>query len=82
MSSDPIFNMTAQLVGAQLNYFVGAGKNGTTTLNIQSAVLLNGAYKFDGNSYTPKLSGPDATKANCLGTQLDNYNNDRPVSTC
>jgi hypothetical protein len=82
MSSDPIFNMTAQLVGAELNYFGGAGKNGTTTLNIQSAVLLNGKYKFDGNNYSPKLSGPDTTKANCLATQLDNYNNDRPVSTC
>lgn len=82
MSSDPIYNMTAQLVGAQLNYFAGAGKNGTTTLNIQSAVLLNGKYQFNGNTYSPKLSGPDTTKANCLGTQLDNYNNDRPVSTC
>ena len=38
--------------------------------------------KLDGNAYNPKLSGPDTTKANCLGTQLDNYNNDRPVSTC
>jgi hypothetical protein len=82
MSSDPLFNMTAQLVGAQLNYFVGAGKNGTTTLTIQSAVLLNGKYKFDGNTYSPKLTGADSSKANCLATQLDNYNNDRPVSTC
>ena len=82
MASDPIFNMTAQLVGAQLNYFGGAGKNGVTTLNIQSAVVLNGKYKFDGNTYSPKLSAADTTKANCLATQLDNYNNDRPVSGC
>jgi hypothetical protein len=82
MSSDPIFNMTAQLVGAQLNYFAGAGKNGTATLNIQNAVLLNGKYQFNGNTYGPKLTPADTTKANCLATQLDNYNNGRPVSTC
>ena len=82
MSSDPIFNMTAQLVGAQLNYFGGAGKNGSTTLNIQSAVLLNGAHSFDGNTYSPKLSAAETSKANCLATQLDNYNNDRSISTC
>jgi uncharacterized repeat protein (TIGR01451 family) len=81
-ASDPLFNMAAQLVGAQLNYFAGAGKNGPTTINIQSAVLLLGKYSFNGLTYTPKLTSADSTKANCLATQLDNYNNDRPVSTC
>src|SRR5262249_1633160 len=81
-ASDPLFNMTAQLVGAQLNYFAGAGQNGNTTINIQSAVLLNGKYMFDGDKYSPKLTSADTTKANCLATQLDNYNNDRPVSVC
>jgi len=81
-ASDPLFNMAAQLVGAQLNYFAGAGKNGPTTINIQSAVLLLGKYQFNGNTYTPKLTSADTTKANCLATQLDNYNNDRSVSTC
>ncbi len=81
-ASDPLFNMAAQLVGAQLNYFAGAGKNGSTTLNIQSAVLLLGKYGFNGLTYSPKLSSADATRANCLATQLDNYNNNRQVSTC
>jgi uncharacterized repeat protein (TIGR01451 family) len=82
MASDPLFNMAAQLVGSQLNYFAGAGKNGPTTVNIQSAVLLLGKYSFNGNTYSPKLSSADTTKANCLATQLDNYNNDRTVSSC
>jgi hypothetical protein len=81
-SSDPLFNMAAQLVGVQLNYFAGAGKNGTTTINIQSAVLLLGKYGFNGLPYSPKLTSADTATANCLATQLDNYNNDRSVSTC
>ena len=82
MSSDPLFNMTAQLVAAQLNRFMGAGINGTTIMNIDRAVLLNGKYKFNGLTYTPKLTTADANTANCLATQLDNYNNGRPVSLC
>jgi hypothetical protein len=82
MASDPLFNMTAQLVAAELNYAAGAGKNGSTTTNITSAVRLNGAHSFDGLTYSPKLSSAETTKANCLATQLDNYNNDRSVSTC
>jgi uncharacterized repeat protein (TIGR01451 family) len=81
-ASNPLFNMAAQLVAAQLNYFAGAGKNGPTTVNIQSAVLLLGKYHFDGNTYSPALSSADTTKANCLATQLDNYNNDRSVNIC
>jgi hypothetical protein len=75
MSSDPLFNMTAQLVGAQLNRFMGSGISGTTIINIDRAVLLNGKYKFDGLTYSPKLTTADANTANCLATQLDNYNN-------
>ena len=82
MSSDPLFNMAAQLIGAQLNYFAGAGRNGPATLNIQRAIMLLGQYGFNGNTYSPTLSSADASTANCLATQLDNYNNDRPVSTC
>jgi hypothetical protein len=82
MSSDPLFNMTAQLIAAQLNRFMGAGINGTTIMNIDRAVLLNGKYKFNGLTYTPKLTTADANLANCLATQLDNYNNGRPVGLC
>ena len=82
MASDPLFNMTAQLVGAQLNRFIGAGVSGPTITNIDRAVLLNGKYKFDGKTYTPKLTTADASLANCLGTQLDNYNNGRTATAC
>jgi len=82
MASDPLFNMTAQLVGAELNRYMGSGVSGTTIMNIDRAVLLNGKYKFDGLAYTPKLTTADANTANCLATQLDNYNNGRVVSLC
>jgi uncharacterized cupredoxin-like copper-binding protein len=82
MASDPLFNMTAQLVAAELNRFIGAGISGTTIVNIDRAVLLNGKYKFDGLGYAPKLTAADTALANCLATQLDNYNNNRPVSSC
>ena len=82
MSSDPLFNMTAQLIAAQLNRFMGAGINGTTIMNIDRAVLLNGKYKFNGLTYTPKLTTADTNTANCLATQLDNYNNGNLVALC
>ena len=82
MASDPLFNMTAQLVAAELNRFMGAGISGTTIVNIDRAVLLNGKYKFDGLTYSPTLTAADTNLANCLATQLDNYNNDRSVSSC
>jgi hypothetical protein len=82
MASDPLFNMTAQLIGAELNRFMGAGISGTTIINIDRAVLLNGKYKFDGLTYSPKLTTADANTANCLATQLDKYNNGVAVSLC
>jgi hypothetical protein len=81
-ASDPLWNMTAQLVAAQLNRFMGAGISGVTITNIDRAVLLNGKYKFNGETYTPKLTTAHTNLANCLAKQLDNYNNNRPVSNC
>jgi hypothetical protein len=81
MASDPLFNMSAQLVAAQLNRFMGAGISGITITNIDKAVLLNGKYQFNGLTHTA-MTAADIAKANCLATQLDNYNNNRPVSNC
>jgi hypothetical protein len=81
-ASDPLFNMTAQLIAAQLNRNLGSGVNGSVIMDIDRAVLLNGKYKFNGSTYSPKLTTADANTANCLATQLDNYNNNRPVSLC
>jgi hypothetical protein len=82
MSSDPLFNMTAQLIAAELNRFMNSGISGTTIINVDRAVLLNGKYSFNGQSYSGKLNTTDTNLANCLATQLDNYNNNRPVNSC
>ena len=82
MASDPMFNMAAQLVAAQLNRFLGAGINGSTIMNIDRAVLLLGKYAFNGKTYNKPLTTADINTANCLAIQLDNYNNNRPVSLC
>ncbi len=82
-ASDPLFNMAAQLIGAELNYFAGAGINGTTIINIGEAVVLLGKYQFNGDTYNGKLTSADAALAKCLATQLDNYNNNNnPVVSC
>ena len=81
MANDPLFNMTAQLVAAQLNRFMGADISGITITNIDKAVLLNGKYAFNGKTHGG-MSAADIAKANCLAKQLDNYNNNRPVSNC
>jgi hypothetical protein len=61
---------------------MGAGISGTTITNINRAVLLDGKYGFNGLTYSPKLTTADTNLANCLATQLDNYNNGRAVSSC
>jgi hypothetical protein len=81
MASDPIFNMVAQLIAAELNVKAGAGICPTAALAITQANALLVKYGFNGNTYSPKLTKADATIANNLATELDNYNNDRP-SAC
>jgi hypothetical protein len=77
MSSDPLFNMAAQLLAANLNVAAGAGScaSAASAINAAQALLLK--YKFDGNGYTGKLSTADATLANSLATTLDQYNNNQ-----
>ncbi|HET7064760.1 MAG TPA: hypothetical protein VFI49_10845 [Rudaea sp.] len=81
MASDPIFNMVAQLIAAELNVKAGAGICPKAALAITQANALLVKYAFNGDTYTPKLTKADATMANNLATELDNYNNDRP-SAC
>lgn len=81
MASDPIFNMVAQLVAAELNIKAGAGVCGPVAIAINQANALLTKYSFNGEKYAGKLSAADATLANNLATRLDNYNNDRP-SAC
>ena len=77
MSSDPLFNMAAQLLAADLNAGAGSGQCVAATTAINQAHALLTKYSFDGNGYTPKLTTADANLANSLGTTLDRYNNNK-----
>jgi hypothetical protein len=77
MSSDPLFNMAAQLLAADLNVGAGAGNCAASATAINQAHALLSKYKFDGNGYTPKLTAADTTLANNLATTLDKYNNNK-----
>ena len=77
-ASDPLFNMAAQLVAAELNYTAGAYKCPAVTTAILQANALLTSYKFNGTTYTGKLNAADATLANNLAKRLDDYNNNRP----
>ncbi|MFL5799743.1 MAG: hypothetical protein ACJ77A_17665 [Actinomycetota bacterium] len=81
-SSDPLFNLAAQLLAADLNVAAGAGVNSNAVNAINQAQALLVKYNFNGNTYGPKLTAADAAKANCLAAALDNYNNDKSVGTC
>ncbi|MGN6607628.1 MAG: hypothetical protein ACTHMS_11555 [Jatrophihabitans sp.] len=76
LSADPLFNMAAQLLAADLNIQAGAGACGAAVTAINQAHALLVKYGFNGNSYSPKLASADATLANSLATSLDKYNND------
>jgi hypothetical protein len=78
MASDPLFNLVAQLIAAELNVKAGAGICPKAALAIQQANALLTKYSFTVDGYKTKLSTADATLANNLATELDNYNNDRP----
>ena len=54
-ASDPLFNMTAQLLGAELNMFAGAGSNGNIATDVGRAVVLNGKYQFTGSGLHGQL---------------------------
>jgi Prealbumin-like fold domain len=82
MASDPIFNMVAQLVAADLNLLAGAGQS-VNAMNVRScAHALLVTINFNGNTYNKPLSAAQTTQANCLATQLDRYNNNLSVGTC
>jgi hypothetical protein len=75
-ASDPLFNLAAHLVAADLNVAAGAGTCAAATAPITQAQALLLKYAFDGNVYSPKLMKSDAALAGPLATALDQYNND------
>ncbi|WP_024303656.1 hypothetical protein [Pseudogulbenkiania sp. MAI-1] len=80
-ASDPLFNMAAQLVAAELNYAAGAAQCAKVTDAIKQANDLLTKYQFTGYGYTGPLSSADASLANSLAKRLDDYNNNLP-SAC
>jgi len=80
-ASDPLFNMVAQLIAAELNVTTGDIPCQKVTDAIAAANALLVKYSFTGNGYTGKLSKADATMANNLATRLDDFNNNKP-SAC
>lgn len=80
-ASDPLFNMAAQLVAAELNLAAGAYTCPAVATAVNSANQLLSKWNFVGSGYTGKLSAADSTLANSLAKTLDDYNNDR-VGVC
>ena len=79
-ASDPLFNMAAQLMAAQLNLTAGAYTCPTVSTAVLQANALLTKYGFNGTSYTGKLLAADASLANSLAKRLDDYNNNRPAA--
>jgi len=75
MASDPLFNMAAQLLGADLNLQAGAAAcaSAVSVINQAQALLLK--YLFDGNGYSPRVTSTDAMLASQLAANLETYNN-------
>jgi plastocyanin len=76
-ASDPLFNMAAQLLAADLNVAAGAGTcaSAINAINLAQALLLK--YSFNGSGYTGKLTAADANLAYQLAGILDQYNNNQ-----
>lgn len=74
-SSDPLFNMAAQLLAAKLNVTGGAGTCAASTNAINAAQALLVKYHWNGLTYSPALTSGDAALANQLNNTLDLYNN-------
>jgi len=81
MSSDPAYNLAAQLMAAVLNVQAGAGICPSAATAINQAQALLTKYNFNGSgSYTSganKFSAADAALANQLANTLDLYNNNK-----
>lgn len=74
MSSDPAFNLAAQLLAADLNVKAGALTCPSAISAINDAQTLLAAVHFNGITHD-KLNAAQSTQANSLATTLDRYNN-------
>jgi hypothetical protein len=76
-SSDPLFNMAAQLLAADLNVNAQAGVCALAVDAMNKAQALLVKYGWNGNTYNGPLSAQDAADANFYASQLDKYNNNQ-----
>jgi hypothetical protein len=74
MSSDPAFNLAAQLLAAKLNVVAGAGTCPAAVTAINAAQALLDAINFDGITHAT-MTTAHKNQANSLATTLDRYNN-------
>jgi hypothetical protein len=74
MSSDPAFNLAAQLLAANLNVKAGALTCPSAISAINDAQALLAAVHFNGITHS-KLSAGQVSQANNLAATLDSYNN-------
>ncbi|MGH8431285.1 MAG: hypothetical protein ACREUF_12860, partial [Solimonas sp.] len=76
MSSDPAFNLAAQLMAARLNVRAGAAVCGAAVNAINGGQDLLALLLFDGITHKT-LTAAQAIDANSYATTLDRYNNNR-----
>jgi hypothetical protein len=78
-ASDPLFNMAAQLLAAQLNITAGADpKCIQSIIDLANALLVK--YSWNGTyPYSPTITSADAALANYYAGLLDKYNNNTLV---
>jgi hypothetical protein len=74
-ASDPLFNLAAQLLAAELNVKAGASTCPAATAAITQANTLLAKYNWTPSGYTGTVSKTDKTLAGNLTTTLDQYNN-------
>jgi len=82
-SGDPIGNMLAQMVGAELNINAGGTTSGSCSFingAITDANTLLSAINFNGTSYTKPLTTAQKNEASTLEGLFSSYNNDS--TTC
>jgi hypothetical protein len=77
MSSNPLYNMAAQLLAVELNWKAGAAKCSAVVTAEAAAQALLTKYSFKGYGDYPKLTKVDAAQANSLAATLDAYNNNQ-----
>jgi hypothetical protein len=80
-AGDAAYGLAAQLLAARLNVQAGAGVCPNVIIAIDQAQALLDGINFTGTgTYLKKMNPTTTAKANCLASQLDDYNNNRAIA--